>query len=273
MKIQMLGTGNAMATRCYNTCFILDTEEDFILVDAGGGNEIFHRMEQTNYTFMNLHHMILTHAHTDHILGTVWVVRMIATLIGQGKYEGEFHIYCHDETADTLKLFCERTLIKKMNDCIGKQILIECINHGEQKCFAGIEVIFLDMFSSKMKQMGFVVKKEVQIKPDPWKLVCLGDEPYNEKNEEYLKEADWLLCESFCLYADREIYKPYEKHHSTAVEAGELARTLGIKNLLLYHTEDDHMEDRKKLYTEEAKQNFSGNVFVPEDMEIIEIIQ
>ena len=36
--ITMLGTGNALATRCYNTCFTLHGEKGVLLVDAGGGN-------------------------------------------------------------------------------------------------------------------------------------------------------------------------------------------------------------------------------------------
>ena len=38
--ITMLGTGNALATRCYNTCFTLHGEKGVLLVDAGGGNGI-----------------------------------------------------------------------------------------------------------------------------------------------------------------------------------------------------------------------------------------
>ena len=37
-KIIMLGTGSAMVTDCYNTCFLLKSENDCLLVDAGGGN-------------------------------------------------------------------------------------------------------------------------------------------------------------------------------------------------------------------------------------------
>ena len=37
MKLTILGTGNAMVTLCYNTCFALCEGEDFLLVDAGGG--------------------------------------------------------------------------------------------------------------------------------------------------------------------------------------------------------------------------------------------
>ena len=35
-ELIMLGTGNAMVTKCYNTCFALRNEEEYFLVDAGG---------------------------------------------------------------------------------------------------------------------------------------------------------------------------------------------------------------------------------------------
>ena len=38
MELIMLGTGNAMVTRCYNTCFVLRSGEQHLLVDGGGGN-------------------------------------------------------------------------------------------------------------------------------------------------------------------------------------------------------------------------------------------
>ena len=38
MELIMLGTGNAMVTRCYNTCFVLSSGEEYFLVDALAGN-------------------------------------------------------------------------------------------------------------------------------------------------------------------------------------------------------------------------------------------
>ena len=38
MNITMLGTGNAMVTECYNTCFVLEDGDKHLLVDGGGGN-------------------------------------------------------------------------------------------------------------------------------------------------------------------------------------------------------------------------------------------
>lgn len=70
---------------------------------------------------------------------------------------------------------------------------------------------------------------------------------------------------------DRDIFKPYEKHHSSALEAGVLAEKLNVRNLLLYHTEDRNLATLKKDYAEEAQRNFKGKVIVPDDLEVISI--
>ncbi len=73
----MLGTGNAHCTRCYNTCFTLqDADGGILLVDAGGGNGILVQMERAGLRIEDVHDIFVTHAHTDHLLGVVWIVRM-----------------------------------------------------------------------------------------------------------------------------------------------------------------------------------------------------
>ncbi len=47
------------------------------------------------------------------------------------------------------------------------------------------------------------------------KLTCCGDEPYTDYEEKYARDSEWLLHEAFCLYSERDIFDPYEKHHST----------------------------------------------------------
>ena len=37
-ELYVFGTGNAQATRCYNTCFAIKDGDEFFMVDAGGGN-------------------------------------------------------------------------------------------------------------------------------------------------------------------------------------------------------------------------------------------
>ena len=111
----------------------------------------------------------------------------------------------------------------------------------------------------------------IKVKDGEEKLTCCGDEPFNPCEETYAKDSKWLLHEAFCLFDQADQFHPYEKHHSTAKDASELAAQLNVKNLILYHTEDKNILRRKELYTEEGKKYFQGNLFVPEDLETIEL--
>ena len=61
------------------------------------------------------------------------------------------------------------------------------------------------------------------------------------------------------------------KHHSTVKDASELAENLGVKNLVLYHTEDKNIKKRKELYGAEGREYYHGNLFVPDDLDVIEM--
>ena len=54
-------------------------------------------------------------------------------------------------------------------------------------------------------------------------------------------------------------------------DACELAEKLGVKNLLLYHTEDRNLTKRKVLYQEEGTEYYHGNLFIPDDLESIKL--
>ena len=108
-KITMLGTGSAFVTRCFNTCFVLETPTARLLVDAGGGNAILSRLESINLKPADVRHMFLTHAHTDHVMGAVWVVRAMVNAMKKGKFDGEFRIYGHERVLNVLKEICRLT--------------------------------------------------------------------------------------------------------------------------------------------------------------------
>ena len=90
----MLGTGNALVSHIYNTCFVLETDKTQLLVDAGGGNGILAQLRKANIPITNIHHLFVTHAHSDHILGVVWVIRMVAQC---KEYVGQLHVYGNDK--------------------------------------------------------------------------------------------------------------------------------------------------------------------------------
>lgn len=262
-RIIMLGTGNAMVTKCYNTCFAIESNDKYFLVDAGGGNGILKQIEDAKIPWAEINNMFVTHAHTDHIMGVVWVVRKIATLMHNNKYSGEFHIYCHDESKKIIETMCDLLLIKKQKQYINERIFFDEIKDADTININGMKITCFDICSTKTKQFGFVAKDS------DITLACLGDEPYNSICEKYVQNCDYMMAEAFCMYEDKEKYKPYEKHHSTAKDTAATAKKLGIKNLIIYHTEDDNLKDRKENYKKEALCEFDGNVYVPDDLDCI----
>ena len=179
MRLTMLGTGNALVTECYNTCFVLNEKDRYLLVDGGGGSALLGQLKHSGIDWKDIKEIFVTHKHIDH----------------------GFTMYLED---------------------------------GE-------------------------------------KLTCCGDEPYNDYERQYVENSKWLMHEAFCLYSQADIFHPYEKHHSTVREACQLAEQLGVKNLLLYHTEDKNIKKRKELYEAEGSQYFRGKLYVPDDLEQIEI--
>lgn len=262
----ILGTGNATVTKCYNTCFAIQKENEYFLVDTGGGNGILAQLEKAEIPLEKIHNIFISHEHTDHVLGLVWLIRMIATRMKNGKYEGNLDIYCHKELKETIVTIVHLTVQKKFYDMIGQRIFFHTIVDGEEKEIMGYHLTFFDIRSTKAKQFGFTT-----ILKNGKKFTFIGDENYQEHEEPFVKGADWFLHEAFCLYAQRDIFKPYEKHHATVKEACEVGERFQVKNLILYHTEDKNLKVRKRLYTEEGKRYYSGNLLIPDDLDVIEL--
>ena len=269
-QITMLGTGNATVSQIYNTCFVLQTPSTLMLVDAGGGNGILAQLKKVNVQISDIHHLFVTHAHTDHVLGVIWVIRMVAQCKG---YEGLLHVYGNDKVMKVIKTIIYMILAKKQLAKVAERVVFHQLEDGDSFEVGDMKLECFDIQSTKEKQFGF--RAELPSSSDesgkPLVLACLGDEPYNEQNRRYIVGADWMMCEAFCLYADRDTFKPYEKCHSTALDAGKLAEKLGVKNLILYHTEEKTLANRKENYTREAAENFKGRIFVPDDLEVIEL--
>lgn len=72
MEILFLGTGHAISTRCYNTCYVLRQNERYLLVDGGGGNGILRQLKRARLPWQKIKDIFVTHRHMDHVLGVFW---------------------------------------------------------------------------------------------------------------------------------------------------------------------------------------------------------
>lgn len=270
MKLTILGTGNALVADCYNTCFVIsDNGADgtkHFMVDAGGGNGILTQLKSAGINWMEVRHIFVTHKHLDHIMGIIWMVRMICQHMRSGKYEGEAWIYGHEEVMDLVRSISSDLIQAKDIAMLDNRLHLVVVEDGESMDIIGHKVTFFDIGSTKAKQFGFSMMLN-----DTEKLTCCGDEPFCEIERDYAYGSKWLLHEAFCLYSERDTFKPYEKNHSTVKDACELASTLDVPNVILYHTEEKNLKNRRELYTAEGQQYYDGNIFVPYDLDVIEL--
>ncbi len=122
----------------------------------------------------------------------------------------------------------------------------------------------MDILSKSDKQYGFKT-----VLNNGKSLAFLGDEPLDEKLCNDVKNIDYLLHEAFCLEIESDKYKPREKNHDTVKSASIKAQNIGAKNLVLWHTHENLGKFRKNTYIKEAKENFYGNIYVPDDFDEI----
>ena len=262
-KITMLGTGHGFVYDLYETCFIIN---DSFLIDTGGSADIVKNLQLSGINIKDIHDVFISHTHTDHILGLFWIMKRLTGLYKNGVYNGKLNVYCNDEVAYAIKDIYKHLYPDVNVKLINEYLNVIVVNDGEELTINNQTYKFIDMKASKNKLYGFETTFN-----NGKKLVFLGDETLNPELYDMVKDKDYVMHEAFCLDADKEIFKPYEKKHSTVKYVCENLNGLNIKNLILYHTEDTHPNDKDILYKEEAKQYFDNNVIVPKDLDVIEI--
>lgn len=266
-KINFLGTGSAMVTKCFNTCFTLSNNSDeHFLVDTGGGNLLLTNLEKLNIPINKIHHLFLTHSHNDHLNGISWIVRSVATQIFKDNYTGDLTIYGHKDLLVKARNLCTILLGDKFINLFDDRIKFLEVTHDQTVDILDFKVTFFDIQSTKLKQFGFYLSTS-----NNTTMCFLGDEGYKEHLHSYCANADYLIHEAFCLFEESSKYKPHEKHHSHVKDAAENAAALNVNNLILIHTEDDNLKNKKDFYSAEANYFFKGNVLVPMDLESIEL--
>ena len=176
MKLTILGTGNATVTECYNTCFVISDDDRHFMVDGGGGNTILHQLKAAGLNWMDMRDIFVTHKHIDHLLGIIWMMRMILQNMNRGKYEGEATIYGHEEVIRILKemrnsvnrkVNCETANINKTVNAAVKQIEdirlleekvgLESLNEGLEE----IARLRLQYPEATLKELGLMLNPQV----------------------------------------------------------------------------------------------------------------
>ena len=266
-KVIMLGTGSGGTIELYNTCFIIQNKLGSFLVDTGGSIEIIKRLKQSNIDLRDIKNIFISHSHTDHVLGLIWMFKKMSTMIIHGEIKEKINIYCNSVVYETIKGVASYVLPPKLMEAVYSIINFVILNDRDMHVINGINYEFFDIMAKGTMQYGF----ECNIEGN-W-FIFLGDENMNPLLNSRVARADYIMHEAFCLDSEETKFHAYEKNHSTALSAARKLSELEVKNIILYHTEETHGNKRKELYTKEAREVFKGNIIVPNDLEVIEIVR
>lgn len=265
MKFTFLGTGTGGTLDFFNTCFVISNASGHFLVDTGGGCEVRKRLNSANIDLKEIKDIFVSHSHTDHILGLIWMYKKIGIMKMHNEISDRINVYCNDVVYEAIKGISKYVLPEKLVEILDDVINYVILKDGDTYNICGVDYTFFDIYAKDTKQYGFKFIYNEQT------FMFLGDETLKEELYDMVRGADFVMHEAFCLDSEADIFHPYEKNHSTALSAASIMEKLNVKNVLLYHTEDNLGKGRKEAYTKEAQSVYSGNVIVPDELEVIEL--
>ena len=264
----MLGTGHAMVMDCFNTCFVYENENGKMLVDTGGGGQLLRQLRDAGISLGEINHIFVSHQHTDHFLGLFWTFR------GGPGGGGSTSVYLHEDLMRIAKgmlgLLMPESLERGGTNFV-------TVHHGEEMEILGRKVRFFDTKATNVPQYGFVMTLG-----NGKRFVFHGDVPFDESNRSELQGAEIFMHEAFNLESEGPGMPgmpggpggpggPGKMGHSTVKQAAGYAQSLGVQTLILVHGSDNDLEHRQEKYTAEARQAFDGTIYVPYDLDVIEL--
>jgi ribonuclease Z len=294
IKLTFLGTSGAIPSAKRNhTAILLTYKGENILVDCGEGTQRQFRKARMNPC--KLTRLLITHWHTDHILG---IPGLLKTL-GLSGYNKKLFVYGPRRTKFFMKMLLklfrlERDVSTEIKDISGKffetndfYLEAESMTHGipcHAYSFVKKGQIRIDKKKLRKSRLpvGFHLKKLKQGKNvwykgrkylaknltfrEPGKKVSFVlDTSPNKKIPSFVKNSDILVCEA--SFGSELKAKSKDYKHLTAKQAAEIAKKSNSKKLILTHVSQRYEKDPKKILVE-AKKTFRNSSFA-RDLDVI----
>lgn len=294
-ELYILGCGSALpTTRHFPASQVLNVRDKLYMIDCGEGAQL--QFRKSHLKFSRLNHIFISHLHGDHCFG-LWGLISTLNLLGR---TAELHIYSprglealllptlaffnkqmtyrvlfHEFDTDKPSLVYEdRSLtvttipLRHRIPCCGFLFAEkQGLNHIIREMVDFYEVPVYEMNRIKngadyVTPEGKVIANRLLTRPadPPRKYAYCSDTICLPGLTAQLQGVDLLFHEA--TFASDNLGRAKETYHTTAAQAAELARSAGVKKLLIGHFSARY-EDESVLL-EEAREIFPETLLASE---------
>jgi len=299
--LTILGCGSALPTKKnFPSAQILEIRDKQYLIDCGEGTQI--RMRQMGVKTARLGHIFVSHLHGDHCFGLIGLISSFGML----NRTADLHIHAQPDLEKILKsqlmYFCQdlpfdvifHNINPRKNELIYEdrsiQVFTIPLKHRVPCCGFLFEEksrdrhIIREMIDfyhiptwriPKIKQGEDFITEDGEIIPNnqlttspesPKRFAYCSDTAYSEKIIPIIEGVDCLYHEA--TFMEDEAVRSNQTEHSTARQAGEIARKANVKKLIIGHYSARYVNQYELL--EEAKAVFENTV-LGEDLTVYEV--
>lgn len=296
-KVHILGCGSALPTlQHFPSCQIVEVRGKAFMIDCGEGAQI--QLRKSRIAFSKIQAILITHLHGDHCFGLIGMLSSFG-LLGR---TAPLHIYAPEALDDILhsqmKVFCHDFDYDVVFHAVDtskaaviyedKSLSIESIPLRHRMPCAGflfrekqglphIKREMIDFYHIPVSQINNIkagadwTTEEGEVVPNR-RLVTAADAP---RSYAYCSDTAYLpdICQQIhgvnllyheATYADDMIQNAEKYNHTTARQAGQIARQAEVRQLMLGHYSSRYPDERVLL--NEAKKEFSNTILSSEMM-------
>ena len=254
-RVICLGTGDPLnAERAQSSLAVRLAGDETVLFDASSGTILLGRLKDAGIPIEKVKHLFVSHRHFDHAGGLAPLLISMASLP-----EASITIYALPETSRALKELLALT-IPGVGDWLGDRLDWHELA-PEKSIPAGNAEIVPFLVDHSVECVGYSIQQDNSV------LVFSADTRPCRAVVEHSRDAELLIHEAYGTAGEAE--SAHAVGHSSASDAGEVARAAGVSRLVLTHFREGRFADPEKLAAE-ARAAFGGPVEAAGDLDVFE---
>ena len=254
-RVICLGTGDPLnAERAQTSLAVRLSGDETVLFDASSGTTLLGQLRAASIPIEEVRHLFVSHSHFDHAGGLAPLLISMASLP-----EASLTIYALPGTLKALRELLALT-IPGVEDWLGTRLGWQELT-PEKPILLGNTEMMPFLVDHSVECVGYRVAQNGST------LVFSADTRPCRAVVEHSRGADLLIHEAYGTKDKSEW--AHTVGHSSASEAGEVARAAGVDRLVLTHLREGRFADPKELAAEAASA-FGGPVEVARDLDTFE---